>query len=165
MYSSKEKIGHFSKLRNSSVAQKDLQLLKERNPSLSRIDRYRRNPQRYADDILYDLLDCCQASEIIANRGETHDETKAGNKGQSAKGNGGSGKGNKGNGKGCKQTAKKGNSGKGGAKSGKNTAKAVSVSPEPVQSTTSSDSVSQGPEPVPAEVSEQSADGEDAKKK
>lgn len=65
---SKEKLDNFRKLRNSADALKDIALLKSKNPTLDRLNRYERNPSRYADEILYDLLDCCPADKIINNR-------------------------------------------------------------------------------------------------
>ena len=76
MYSRTDKIRHFNTLRNPSAAQKDFELLKKNNPSLSRLARYGRNPMRYADDILYDLLDCSTAEDIEANRGKSTDNAK-----------------------------------------------------------------------------------------
>lgn len=73
MYSRTDKIRYFNALRKPSAAQKDYELLKKNNPSLSRLARYGRNPDRYADDILYDLLDCCTAEDIEANRGNSTD--------------------------------------------------------------------------------------------
>lgn len=64
----KEKLDNFRKLRDSAEALKDVALLKSKNPSLDRLNRYERNPPRYADEILYDLLDCCSADKIASNR-------------------------------------------------------------------------------------------------
>lgn len=76
MYSRTDKIRHFNTLRKPSAAQKDFELLKKNNPSLSRLARYGRNPERYADDILYDLLDCSTAEDIEANRGTSTNDAK-----------------------------------------------------------------------------------------
>lgn len=65
---SKQKLDNFRKLRNPAHALKDLALLKSKNPTLDRLVRYSRNPLRYADDILYDLLDCCTADKVVSNR-------------------------------------------------------------------------------------------------
>lgn len=65
---SKQKLDNFRKLRNPAHAIKDLALLKSKNPTLDRLVRYSRNPLRYADDILYDLLDCCSADKVVSNR-------------------------------------------------------------------------------------------------
>lgn len=87
-YNRNVKIGHFNRLRSPSGAQKDLQLLKKKNPSHPRLARYARNPERYADNILYDLLDCCTAEEIIKNRcGEKTTETPSQDPGQEAQDN------------------------------------------------------------------------------
>ena len=83
MYSRTDKIRHFNALRKPSAARKDFELLKKNNPSLSRLARYERNPERYADDILYDLLDCCTAEDIKVNRRNTTSDTKK----SAAKGN------------------------------------------------------------------------------
>lgn len=88
---SKEKLDNFRKLRNSADALKDIALLKSKNPTLDRLNRYERNPSRYADEILYDLLDCCSADKIVSNRKDDKKETdkpKSGNKnGSKSKGN------------------------------------------------------------------------------
>lgn len=92
---SKEKLDNFRKLRKSADALKDIALLKSKNPTLDRLNRYERNPMRYADEILYDLLDCCSADKIVNNRKGDKKETatpKGGNK------NGGKSKGNNKNG-------------------------------------------------------------------
>lgn len=65
---SKQKLDSFRKLRNPAQAIKDLALLKSTNPTLDRLVRYSRNPLRYADEILYDLLDCCSAEKVVSNR-------------------------------------------------------------------------------------------------
>lgn len=72
---SKEKLDNFRKLRNSADALKDIALLKSKNPTLDRLNRYERNPSRYADEILYDLLDCCSADKIVSNRKDDKKET------------------------------------------------------------------------------------------
>lgn len=64
----KLKLDSFRKLRNPAHALEDLALLKNKNPTLDRLVRYSRNPLRYADDILYDLLDCCSADKVVSNR-------------------------------------------------------------------------------------------------
>lgn len=74
---SKEKLDNFRKLRNSADAFKDIALLKSKNPTLDRLNRYERNPSRYADEILYDLLDCCSSDKIVKNRkGEKKESAK-----------------------------------------------------------------------------------------
>ena len=68
MYSTKEKICLSNKLSSRSAAEKDLTLLAVRVPSSPDIGRYSRNPSRYAEEILYALLDVATAEEIVANR-------------------------------------------------------------------------------------------------
>lgn len=68
MYSTKEKICLSNKLSSRSSAEKDLALLAVRAPSSPDIGRYSRNPFRYAENILYALLDVATAEEIVANR-------------------------------------------------------------------------------------------------
>lgn len=64
MYSFKEKKTHFVALRNPDVAQYDLELLAKEVPGFPQLARFSRNPKRYADDILYALLDCATREEI-----------------------------------------------------------------------------------------------------
>ena len=68
MYSFKEKQKHFSELQNSSAATLDLQLLSQKNPLHPHIGKFSRNPKRYADEILYQLLDIAKRDEIRNNR-------------------------------------------------------------------------------------------------
>ena len=148
MYSNKEKIGHFRSLRNTSTAKVDLSLLKERNSAHPKLDRYGRNPERYADDILYDLLDCCTATEITANR---------------VKDNGGS---KKSNGKGTtasKSTKPKTTKPKTTKPKTTKQKAAKAQSSEP-QAKPKGDAVEQ-PALAPSEAAGGSAEGEDAKKK
>lgn len=160
MYNRTDKIKHFNKLRNPSAAQKDFQLLKKSNPSISRLARYERNPERYADDILYDLLDSCTADKIAKNRGDKTANTATSK--PAAKGNANSGNGSKKNGNGSKQTAKKPNS---SAKS----IKAVKPKPAPaeqVPSPTPSEPETAQTEPTPPKATVmEGAEGEDSKKK
>lgn len=83
MYSFKEKKCHFSDLKNTSAAESDLLLLKSKVKQV--ISSWERQPKRYADDILYRLLDVATREEIRINRREqmkvqeessTGDETK-----------------------------------------------------------------------------------------
>lgn len=83
MYSFKEKKRHFSDLKNTSAAESDLLLLKSKVKQV--ISSWERQPKRYADDILYRLLDVATREEIRINRREqmkvqeessTGDETK-----------------------------------------------------------------------------------------
>ena len=57
MYSFKEKQKHYAELRNPDAAEQDLELLRKKQPELSTLSMFSRNPKRYADDILYALLD------------------------------------------------------------------------------------------------------------
>ena len=83
MYSFKEKKRHFSDFKNTSAAESDLLLLKSKVKQV--ISSWERQPKRYADDILYRLLDVATREEIRINRREqmkvqeessTGDETK-----------------------------------------------------------------------------------------
>ena len=83
MYSFKEKKRHFSDLKNTSAAESDLLLLKSKVKQV--ISAWERQPKRYADDILFRLLDVATREEIRINRRErmkvqeessTGDETK-----------------------------------------------------------------------------------------
>lgn len=160
MYNRADKIRYFNKLRNPSAAQKDLQLLKKSNPSLSRLGRYGRNPERYADDILYDLLDTCTEDKIAANRGDKTADTETYK--PTAKSNTNRGNGSKKNGSGSQQTAKKPNS---SAKSTK-TVKPKPTPAEQVPSPTPSEPETAQTEPTPPKATAvEGAEGEDAKKK
>lgn len=160
MYNRTDKIKHFNKLRNPSAAQKDYQLLKNSNPSLPRLARYGRNPERYADDILYDLLDSCTADKIVANRGDK--ATNAATSKPTVKGNTNRGNGSKKNGNGSKQTAKKSNS---SAKSNK-AVTPKSAPAEQVPSPTPSEPENLQTESTPSKATAvEGAEGEDAKKK
>jgi hypothetical protein len=64
MYSFKEKKTHFVALRNPDVAQHDLELLAKEVPGFPQLATFSRNPKRYADDILYALLDCATREKI-----------------------------------------------------------------------------------------------------
>lgn len=64
MYSFKEKKTHFVALRNPDVAQYDLELLAKEIPGFPQLATFSRNPKRYADDILYALLDCATRERI-----------------------------------------------------------------------------------------------------
>ena len=68
MYSNKEKLHYFQRLHNSDVAEHDLALLSKKQES--NIDKYSRSPRRYADEILYALLDIFPVSIIVKNRRE-----------------------------------------------------------------------------------------------
>lgn len=82
MYSFKEKKTHFVALRNPDVAQYDLELLAKEVPGFPQLATFSRNPKRYADDILYALLDCATREEIreyrramIAKKAKEAEET------------------------------------------------------------------------------------------
>lgn len=64
----KNKLYIFQRLRNDQYAVVDLQLLKAKYPTCKHIDRFTRNPKRYAFDILYALLDVADEDEIVQNR-------------------------------------------------------------------------------------------------
>lgn len=68
MYSFKEKQKHFSELQNPDAASLDLQLLTQKTPSHPLLRKFSRNPQRYANEILYQLLDVAERDEIRNNR-------------------------------------------------------------------------------------------------
>lgn len=68
MYSFKEKQKHYTELRNPDAAEQDLELLRKKQPELSTVSMFSRNPKRYADDILYALLDVAERDEIRNNR-------------------------------------------------------------------------------------------------
>ena len=64
MYSFKEKKTHFVALRNPDVAQYDLELLAKEVPGFPQLATFSRNPKRYADDILYALLEFATREKI-----------------------------------------------------------------------------------------------------
>lgn len=68
MYNRREKLQLFNQLRGEEHANADLSLLEEENPRHPKLTRFARDPQRYADEILYALLDICDADEIEDNR-------------------------------------------------------------------------------------------------
>lgn len=68
MYNRREKLQLFNQLRGEEHAKADLSLLEEENPRHPKLTRFARDPQRYADEILYALLDICDADEIDDNR-------------------------------------------------------------------------------------------------
>lgn len=68
MYNFKERKHHFNALRNQDAAGYDLELLEKENPAEPQLETFRRNPKRYADDILYALLDCVSREKIRDNR-------------------------------------------------------------------------------------------------
>lgn len=68
MYNRREKLQLFNQLRGEEHAKADLSLLDDENPRHPKLTRFARDPQRYADEILYALLDICDADEIKDNR-------------------------------------------------------------------------------------------------
>lgn len=74
MYGFKEKMKYFNELRNSAAAGADLCLLQAAAPAHPKLRMFTRNPQRYADDILYTLLDLKSKEAIRINRRECENE-------------------------------------------------------------------------------------------
>lgn len=70
MYGFKEKNKYFNELRNSAAAEADLSLLQLAAPAHPKLKMFARNSQRYANDILYTLLDFKSKNEIRLNRRE-----------------------------------------------------------------------------------------------
>ena len=68
MYNFKEKKRFFDNLMNAEAAEADLKLLVAAAPGNSNLSTYKRNPRRYAGDILYALLDYRSADDIRLNR-------------------------------------------------------------------------------------------------
>lgn len=63
-YSTREKLGHFNKLRAASHLEADLKLLKNLDPKNSLLAKYPGNDEKYQQDILYVLLDLTTACDI-----------------------------------------------------------------------------------------------------
>lgn len=68
MYSFKEKKKHLEELSNKEAAEADLLLLKQAQPTFHSLRTFERNPKRYAQDILYALLDFRTRDEIRMHR-------------------------------------------------------------------------------------------------
>lgn len=85
MYSFKEKQKHFSELQNPDVASLDLKLLTQKSPSHPLLRKFSRNPQRYANEILYQLLGVAKRDEIRNNRRPPVSKSKVINGSQSSK--------------------------------------------------------------------------------
>ena len=68
MISRREKLQLFNKLRGTGHAEADLALLEEANPRHPKLTRFARDPKRYADEILYALLDECDEGDIVDHR-------------------------------------------------------------------------------------------------
>lgn len=58
----------FNKLRGVGHAEADLALLEDVNPRHPKLTRFARDPKRYADEILYALLDECDEGDIVDHR-------------------------------------------------------------------------------------------------
>jgi hypothetical protein len=68
MISRREKLQLFNKLRGTVHAEADLALLEDANPRHPKLTRFARDPKRYADEILYALLDECDEADIVDHR-------------------------------------------------------------------------------------------------
>ena len=68
MISRREKLQLFNKLRGADHAEADLDLLEDVNPRHPKLNRFSRDPKRYADEILYALLDECDEADIVDHR-------------------------------------------------------------------------------------------------
>lgn len=68
MISRREKLQLFNKLRGAGYAEADLALLEDVNPRHPKLTRFARDPKRYADEILYALLDECDEGDIVDHR-------------------------------------------------------------------------------------------------
>lgn len=68
MYSRRDKIEHFDRLKGGEHAADDVKLLEQKMPNHPKLYRLKQFPQRYAHDILYALLDVCSAEDIEKNR-------------------------------------------------------------------------------------------------
>lgn len=68
MISRREKLQLFNKLRGVGHAEADLALLEDVNPRHAKLTRFSRDPKRYADEILYALLDECDGADIVDHR-------------------------------------------------------------------------------------------------
>lgn len=77
MYGFKEKTKYFNELHNPAAAEADLRLLRASAPAHPKLKMFARNPLRYADDILYTLLDIKSKTDIRLNRREYEPEAPA----------------------------------------------------------------------------------------
>lgn len=75
MYNFKEKKLHFNALRNPDAAAFDLELLQKVSPAHPKLRTFTRDPKRYADDILYALLDFISREDIRGFRRAKQEET------------------------------------------------------------------------------------------
>lgn len=76
MYSFKEKKKHLEELSNKDASAADLLLLKQAHPTHHSLHTFERNPKRYAQDILYALLDYRSRDEIRMHRREIMNKEK-----------------------------------------------------------------------------------------
>lgn len=76
-YSFKEKQNHFQALRAAQHAVADLVLLEQKVPALPQLRKFKLLPVRYADEILYALLDVCPREQIVSHRRESAAEEEA----------------------------------------------------------------------------------------
>ena len=68
MINRREKLQLFNKLRGAVHAEADLALLEDANPRHPKLTRFARDPKRYADEILYALLNECDEGDIVDHR-------------------------------------------------------------------------------------------------
>ena len=68
IYNFKEKQKHFNELRNGNAVLVDLALLEKKQASHPQLKRFQKMPFRFADEILYALLDICSRDEVIKCR-------------------------------------------------------------------------------------------------
>ncbi len=68
MIDNKEKLALFHRLLHAGMANCDLRLLEEQKPDASGLNRFRINPERYAGDILFALIDVASEQLILDNR-------------------------------------------------------------------------------------------------
>ena len=68
MISRRKKLQLFNKLRSAGHAEADLALLEDVYPRHPKLTRFARDPKRYADEILYALLDECDEGDIVDHR-------------------------------------------------------------------------------------------------
>ena len=66
----KEKNKAYKELKAKQHALSDLKLLSTLAPNNNRLSNYSRNPEYYAGDILYDLLELSSREDIVKNRRE-----------------------------------------------------------------------------------------------
>jgi chromosome segregation ATPase len=64
----KEKTKAFRDIKNPDAASDDLRLLRDSGFDKKKCDRFARDPKRYADDILFALLDAASSADIIRHR-------------------------------------------------------------------------------------------------